>query len=35
MVGGTPFAPLLVCAGVLGAWLVVCYGIASVKFRWQ
>jgi hypothetical protein len=35
MVGGAAFAPLAVCAGVLVAWLVVCFGIASVKFRWQ
>jgi hypothetical protein len=35
MVGGTAFAPLGVCAAVLGAWLVVCFGIASRKFRWQ
>jgi len=35
MVGGVPFAPLAVCAMVLAGWLVVCFGIASVKFRWQ
>jgi ABC-2 type transport system permease protein len=35
MVGGAAFAPLYVCAGVLFAWLAVCFGIASVKFRWQ
>jgi ABC-2 type transport system permease protein len=35
MVGGTPFAPLWVCAAVLLAWLVVCFAIASRKFRWQ
>jgi ABC-2 type transport system permease protein len=35
MVGGSPFAPLWVCAAVLAAWLVVCFGIAAVKFRWQ
>ena len=35
MVGGTPFAPLWVCAAVLAGWLVVCFGIASRKFRWQ
>jgi ABC-2 type transport system permease protein len=35
MVGGVPFAPLWTCALVLGAWLVVCFGIASRKFRWQ
>jgi ABC-2 type transport system permease protein len=35
MVGGAPFAPLGVCAAVLVGWLVVCFGIASRKFRWQ
>jgi ABC-2 type transport system permease protein len=35
MVGGAAFAPLWVCAGVLAAWLVACFGIAAVKFRWQ
>ncbi len=35
MVGGVPFASLWVCAGVLLVWLVVCFGIASRKFRWQ
>jgi ABC-2 type transport system permease protein len=35
MVGGVPFAPLYVCAAVLLVWLVVCFGIASRKFRWQ
>ncbi len=35
MVGGAPFAPLWVCAAVLAGWLVVCFGIAAVKFRWQ
>jgi ABC-2 type transport system permease protein len=35
MVGGTPFAPLWVCAAVLVAWLVVCFAIASRKFQWQ
>ena len=35
MVGGTPFAPLWVCAAVLLGWLVVCFAIASRKFRWQ
>ncbi len=35
MVGGAPFAPLWVCFAVLAAWLVVCFGIASRKFRWQ
>jgi ABC-2 type transport system permease protein len=35
MVGGAAFAPLYVCAGVLLGWLVVCFGIASRKFRWQ
>ncbi len=35
MVGGAPFAPLWVCVAVLLGWLVVCFGIASVKFRWQ
>jgi ABC-2 type transport system permease protein len=35
MVGGSAFAPLWVCAVVLTGWLVVCFGIAAVKFRWQ
>jgi ABC-2 type transport system permease protein len=35
MVGGAAFAPLWVCAAVLAGWLVVCFGIAAVKFRWQ
>jgi ABC-2 type transport system permease protein len=35
MVGGSPFAPLWVCAAVLLGWLVVCFTIASRKFRWQ
>ena len=35
MVGGVPFAPLYVDAGVLLVWLAVCFGIASRKFRWQ
>ena len=35
MVGGTPFAPLAVCAAVLLGWLVVCFAIASRKFQWQ
>ena len=29
------FAPLWVCAAVLVGWLVVCFGIAARKFRWQ
>ncbi len=35
MVGGAAFAPLYICAAVLLGWLVVCFGIASQKFRWQ
>ncbi len=35
MVGGTPFAPLWVCAAVLLGWLTVSFGIAARKFRWQ
>jgi ABC-2 type transport system permease protein len=35
MVDGAAFAPLWVCAAVLLGWLVVCFGIASQKFRWQ
>ena len=35
MVSGAAFAPLWLCAAVLVGWLVVCFGIASVKFRWQ
>jgi ABC-2 type transport system permease protein len=35
MVGGAAFAPLWVCFAVLSGWLVVCFGIASRKFRWQ
>jgi ABC-2 type transport system permease protein len=35
MVGGAAFAPLWVCAAVLGAWLVGGFLVASRKFRWQ
>jgi ABC-2 type transport system permease protein len=35
MVGGAAFAPLWMCAVVLVAWLVICFGIASRTFRWQ
>ena len=35
MVGGAAFAPLWVCFVVLAGWLVVCFGIAARKFRWQ
>jgi ABC-2 type transport system permease protein len=35
MVGGVPFATLGICAAVLTGWLVVCFAIASRKFRWQ
>jgi ABC-2 type transport system permease protein len=35
MVGGAPFAPLWVCGAVLVGWLVICFGIAAAKFRWQ
>jgi ABC-2 type transport system permease protein len=35
MVGGAAFAPLWLCAAVLLGWLVVCFGIAARKFRWQ
>jgi ABC-2 type transport system permease protein len=35
MVGGVPFAPLYVDAGVLLVWLGVCFAIASRKFHWQ
>jgi ABC-2 type transport system permease protein len=35
MVDGSAFAPLYVCAAVLAGWLVVCFFIASRKFRWQ
>jgi ABC-2 type transport system permease protein len=35
MVGGAAFAPLWVCFAVLSGWLMVCFGIASRKFRWQ
>jgi ABC-2 type transport system permease protein len=35
MVGGAAFAPLWVFFAVLSGWLVVCFGIASRKFRWQ
>ena len=35
MVDGTAFAPLTTCAAVLLGWLVVCFAIASRKFRWQ
>jgi ABC-2 type transport system permease protein len=35
MVGGAAFAPLWLCALVLAGWLVACFGVAAVKFRWQ
>jgi ABC-2 type transport system permease protein len=35
MVGGAAFAPLPVCAAILLGWLVICFAIASRKFRWQ
>ena len=35
MVGGAAFAPLWTCFAVLGGWLVICFGIAARKFRWQ
>ena len=35
MVGGAAFAPLWMCAAVLVGWLVVCFGVAARKFRWQ
>jgi ABC-2 type transport system permease protein len=35
MVGGAAFAPLWLCIVVLGGWLVACFGVAAVKFRWQ
>jgi ABC-2 type transport system permease protein len=35
MVGGAAFAPLWLCALVLAAWLLACFGIASRTFRWQ
>jgi ABC-2 type transport system permease protein len=35
MVGGAAFAPLWLCALVLVGWLVGCFGVAAVKFRWQ
>jgi ABC-2 type transport system permease protein len=35
MVGGAAFAPLWLCAVVLVGWLVACFGVAAVKFRWQ
>jgi ABC-2 type transport system permease protein len=35
MVGGVPFATLGICAAVLTGWLVVCFAVASRKFRWQ
>ena len=35
MVGGAAFAPLWVCAAVLGAWLVGGFLVASRKFSWQ
>ena len=35
MVGGAALAPLWVCFAVLAGWLVVCFGIAARKFRWQ
>jgi ABC-2 type transport system permease protein len=35
MVGGAAFAPLWLCAVILVGWLVACFGVAAVKFRWQ
>jgi ABC-2 type transport system permease protein len=35
MVGGAAFAPLWLCVVVLVGWLVACFGVAAVKFRWQ
>jgi len=35
MVGGTPLAPLWVCALVLFGWLLVCFAIAARFFKWQ
>lgn len=35
MVGGAAFEPLWLCAVVLVGWLVACFGVAAVKFRWQ
>jgi ABC-2 type transport system permease protein len=35
MVGGAAFAPLWLCVAVLVGWLVVCFGVAAAKFRWQ
>ena len=35
MVDGAAFAPLWLCAVVLVGWLVACFGVAAVKFRWQ
>ena len=35
MVGGAAFAPLWLCAVVLVGWLIGCFGVAAVKFRWQ
>lgn len=35
MVGGAAFVPLWLCFVVLAVWLVVCFGIASRRFRWQ
>lgn len=35
MVGGTAISPLWLCGAVLAAWLVACFGIAALKFRWQ
>lgn len=35
MVGGAAFVPLWLCFVVLAVWLVVSFGIASRRFRWQ
>jgi ABC-2 type transport system permease protein len=35
MVGGAALAPLWLCFAVLAGWLLVCFGIAARKFRWQ
>jgi ABC-2 type transport system permease protein len=35
MVGGTPFAPVMVSVAILVGWLVVCLGVSSRYFKWQ
>ncbi|MEO8229923.1 MAG: ABC transporter permease [Chloroflexota bacterium] len=35
MVGGSAYAPLVVCVAILVGWTVVCFGFAARRFQWQ